>query len=332
MKTVLLPCIQVLLDYPGATLRELQRFADDKQNADLVDFARSRTHYQDIQRFFERGYVNEQHLRVTKDAVKTKLQYLLNRRMFANLTCGNGGKSTINLDRAWNERKIVVFNLPAGNMAELSNAFGRLIVALLQGIAKRRVDIPERERVPCHLIVDEMEYFLTRSMEELLRFSRKYKLIFTGCQQVAGSGMTPDMQKAIIGNTYIKIAGSTEAEYARAAADLFPVDKDTITRLGLGEFCIRIGRGSPTFKFSIRKDYLGAKKQMSAREWERVKADQLKRYYRRITAQAPAPAPAKGVAEVATAETKRSSSVACGRSRGGSAGSKPLRAPTLRPY
>jgi hypothetical protein len=234
---------------------------------------------------------------MTKDAVKTKLQYLLNGRMFANLTCGNGGKSTINLDQAWNERKIVVFNLPTGNMAEQSNAFGRLIVALLQGIAKRRVDVPEAERIPCHLIVDEMEYFLTRSMEELLRFSRKYKLIFTGCQQVAGSGMTPDMQKAIIGNTYTKIAGYTEAQYARAAADLFPVERETVMRLGLGEFCIRIGRSSPTFRFSIRKDYLGAKKRMSASEWERVKSDQLKRYYR------PTKAPALvKVAEAVSAE------------------------------
>ena len=90
-------------------------------------------------------------------------------------------------------------------MALEANAFGRLVIALLQGIAKRRVNQPEEKRIPAHLIVDEMEFFLTRSMEEMLRFSRRYKLIFTGVQQIVGSGMSRDA-KGDHRNTYIKMA------------------------------------------------------------------------------------------------------------------------------
>jgi hypothetical protein len=286
MRTVLLPCILALLDYPGATLRDLRTFMDDKQNADLVDFGTRLVNYPDVANFFTHSYRGKHHIKPTKDAIETKLQSLLSGGIFANLTCG---KSTINLEQAWNERKIVVCNLPVGDMAEEANAFGRLLVCLLQSVAKRRVSIPEEKRIPAHLVCDEVEFFLTRSMGEMLRFSRRYKLIFFGVQQIVGSGMSPDMQKAVIGNSYIKMAGWTDPEYAKAAANLLPVEKEDIAGLGRGEFFIRIGPG-PVFKFAIREDYLGKRKRMTNSEWEGVKADQLRRYYRPIEATVPAQA------------------------------------------
>ena len=198
MHTVLRACLLALLDYPDATVRDLYTFMDDKLNGELVAFGCTRRHYPDVQHFFEHSFRGEFHLTPTKAAIKMKLYGLLTGGIFANLTCG---KSTINLEELWNDRKVVVFNLPAGDMALEANAFGRLVIALLQGIAKRRVNQPEEKRIPAHLIVDEMEFFLTRSMEEMLRFSRRYKLIFTGVQQIVGSGMSPDMRRAIIGNT-----------------------------------------------------------------------------------------------------------------------------------
>ena len=54
MVTLLMPCILVLLDKEGATIRDLQRFMDamGKRNSDLIAFAKTRTRYPDICRFF----------------------------------------------------------------------------------------------------------------------------------------------------------------------------------------------------------------------------------------------------------------------------------------
>jgi Helicase HerA, central domain len=288
MRTVLHPCILTLLDHPHATMWDLQLFMDDKRNPDLVSFGATRVHYPGVADFFRHSFRGETHIKPTKDAIKNKLYSLLTGGIFANLTCG---KSTIHLERAWNERKVVVFNLPVGDMAQEANAFGRLVVALLQGIAKRRVNIPEEKRIPAHVIMDEMEFFLTPSMEELMRFSRRYKLIFLGVQQIVGSGMSADMQRAVLGNSYIKIAGWTDPKYAKGAAELLPVPDEAIASLEQGEFFIRVG-SKPIFKFAIREDYLRSRQRMSEREWQAVRADQLKRYYRPIALPAPPSAPA----------------------------------------
>ena len=83
-----------------------------------------------------------------------------------------------------------MINLSKGKMGtQAARAFGRLVVALLQGIATRQGDIPEHKRIPCHLILDELENFTSETMRLTLAESRKFNLMFTGCQQTVGSGL-----------------------------------------------------------------------------------------------------------------------------------------------
>jgi hypothetical protein len=75
MQTVLMQCILVLLDYPGATIRDLLRFANDTANADLVAFAETRTHYPDVRDFFTHGFYRKT-LQPTREAIQNRLQVL----------------------------------------------------------------------------------------------------------------------------------------------------------------------------------------------------------------------------------------------------------------
>jgi hypothetical protein len=130
-------------------MRDLKRFMNDKDNDDLVAYGRSLKHHPDIQYFFEHEFTAGT-FRQTKDAISKKLQYLLNFRFFSDMTCGD---STVNLEQLVNEKKVIVFNLSKGRVGNtIASAIGRLIVAMLQGIAKRREDIKEDKRIPCHLI------------------------------------------------------------------------------------------------------------------------------------------------------------------------------------
>jgi hypothetical protein len=285
MRTILMPCLLALLDKEeGATLRDLRLFMDDKRNQELVAFGASLTHYPDVQDFFNHLF-QAKHFTITKDAVRSKLQDLFTTGNFANLTCG---ESTVSLEQAWREKKVVVINLNKGKMgSQAARAFGRLVVALLQGIATRQGDIPEPKRIPCHLILDELENFTSEAMKLILTESRKYKLMFTGCQQTVGSGLDKDVQLAVLGSSDVKIGGQAEPIYRKDTAALFPVEPEKIGTLQQGEFYIRLG-DKPPFKLRVHDALLGDRNAMTPTEWGRVRQVQLERYYG-PTAQTPAP-------------------------------------------
>ena len=125
-------------------------------------------------------------------------------------------------------------------------------------------------------------------MSEILRESAKFRLIWTGAQQTVGSGLTPDMHRAIIGSSNIKIAGATDNLYWKSEAALFDIEPAQIGTLSPGGFYMRIGN-NPPFKFKTYAHLLGNSNAMSETQWARVRAAQLKRYYRPILEEPPRP-------------------------------------------
>jgi hypothetical protein len=291
MKTILLPCILTLLDKEGATLRDLQRFMNDEKNRDLVEFGRTRRHYPETRDFFLDSFLPPKDktrstgytFGATKTAIRTKMQDLFSTGTFADLTCG---KSTINLETAWDQRKIVIFNLSSGKIGgHEARAFGRLIVAMLQGIAMRHADLREIDRIPCHLFIDEVQNFTTPSLRTIMDQARKYKLVLTCCQQVLGGGMDVETRKSILASSNIQIAGATKPMFFSEVASLFrDVSAEDIATLRVGEFYIRLGQNNPSFRVAIDKDLLKDANAMTSGQWERVKREQLRRYYRPVGA------------------------------------------------
>jgi hypothetical protein len=289
MKTILLPCILTLLDKEGATLRDLQRFMNDEKNGDLVGFGRARHHYPETRDFFLDSFLPAKDktrstgytFGATKTAIRTKMQDLFSTGTFAHLTCG---KSTINLETAWDQRKIVILNLSKGKIGErVARAFGRLIVAMLQGIAMRRADLREIDRIPCHLVIDEVQNFITPSIRTIMNEARKYRLALTCCQQVVGDGMTVEIKNSILASSNVQIVGATKPIfYTQAAALCRDVTPDDVATLKLGEFYVRLGKNNPSFRFSIDTDLLKDANAMTSGQWERVKREQLRRYYRPV--------------------------------------------------
>jgi hypothetical protein len=282
MRTIILPCLMVLLDYKtpegqNATLRDLRRFMDDTRNHKLVEFAQTRHHYEDLPEFFTHGF-HAKHYAPTKDAIQARLQSLFASGTFSRLTCG---PSTFMLEKAIEERKVIIFNLAEGSMGEQeSSAFGRLIVALLQGIAVRREE--QDRRVPTRVIVDEFHNFTTRSMEKIITQVAKFKLYLTMAQQQIGQGVPKELLDAIR-NVSARIGGPNGPDFYGPVAKMLSVEPERIGALKRGEFIVHLS-GSEPFQFSIQTHLLGKDHRMSAGEWERVKADQLKRYYRPVTA------------------------------------------------
>lgn len=83
--------------------------------------------------------------------------------------------NTINLKQVMNEGKILLVNLSKGDLGEAnSSLLGAVLVNLTLIAALQRRSIPQKDRRPFHLVVDEFQNFATESFAILQSEARKY--------------------------------------------------------------------------------------------------------------------------------------------------------------
>jgi hypothetical protein len=151
METLLLPCLTVLLNRSDSTLFDLLRFMNDERNTDLVELGKNSKNKSHALFFKEKFH--ETNLKPTKQSISIKTQSLLHNEVFANIIARP--KSTIDLKNAIESGKAIIINCAKGNLGDqISEAFGRFIVALISNIAISRTQ-KETEKIPIDLIIDE---------------------------------------------------------------------------------------------------------------------------------------------------------------------------------
>ena len=114
--------------------------------------------------------MNDQY-NVTKNSLYIKLQSLLNSSIFRRLVIG---KSTIDLEAAFNSGKTVIFDIAKSRGRSTAVDFGRLMLAYIQAIALGRQDVPKDKRKQIYLFVDEVANYVGGSVEEIMAESRKF--------------------------------------------------------------------------------------------------------------------------------------------------------------
>lgn len=207
MQTFLQPCISTLLFRENSSIRDLQRFMQDGNNADLRDLGRKNP-IPDHRNFFTSGGFDIPLYKKTKDALYQKIQQLLNLPNFSRLMVG---KSTVDLRKAINSGKVVLINLSKGELTPAtSHAFGKILFAMIQGIGFRRVDTPKEKRKNTFVIIDEFQNFAISYVKNMLEEIRQYKIGFLMAQQYAGQGMDKDFLDSILTNTTLKIIGNND--------------------------------------------------------------------------------------------------------------------------
>jgi hypothetical protein len=109
-------------------------------------------------------------------------------------------KSTFNIREIMDNGKILIVNLSRGLMGE-DNAgiIGAMMVTKIQLSAMSRADIPEPQRRPFYLYVDEFQNFATDSFAVILSEARKYALNLTVANQYI-SQMSQPVRDAVFGN------------------------------------------------------------------------------------------------------------------------------------
>jgi hypothetical protein len=252
MMPILYNCILTLFDYPGATMRDLLVFMEtpefkgrnvqpnfSERNKELVRFGQSRTHYQGMPEYFTQRF-RDQRRDVSKVAIANRLDGLITGTFFGELVCG---KSTLDLEEAIRLKKVVLFNFGKGALsADESQTFGRLILGLVKGIAMRREF--GQYHVPIHLIVDEAHDFVSESMEELLRQTRKYQCYLTTAQLALGDGMSASLAKLMKGQTHVHIMGQARDDL-KEAAQFVGCEVADLKTLRQGDFYMSVGNHPP---------------------------------------------------------------------------------------
>jgi DNA helicase HerA-like ATPase len=98
------------------------------------------------------------------------------------------------------EGKILVINLSKGRLgADIANVLGGLIVANLANAAYSRENVPEIDRKPFFLYIDEFHSFTTEALADMLSELRKYGLGMVLAHQHT-SQLDRTVFEAILGN------------------------------------------------------------------------------------------------------------------------------------
>jgi DNA helicase HerA-like ATPase len=152
-------------------------------------------------------------------------------------------KSTINFDEILNG-KILICNFSKGLVGEdTSELFGIAVLAKLQLAALRRARLPQKERIPFYLYVDEFQNFATPSFTQMLSEARKYKLFLTMAEQSTSQQDDTRMVDVILANvgTVISFRSGNPSDEKKLLPYFKPyLDEGDIVSLPSFNFYMRI--------------------------------------------------------------------------------------------
>lgn len=102
--------------------------------------------------------------------------------------------------RIMDEGKVLIVNLAKGTVGDDSaNLLGALVVSTIGVAAFSRAEIPEEERRPFYLAIDEFQTYTTLSVANMISELRKYKVGLTLAHQHLDQ-LDPEVKHTILGN------------------------------------------------------------------------------------------------------------------------------------
>ncbi len=186
-----------LLDYPDSTLLDVTRMLTDKW------FRQEVIKYIDdpvVKNFWvtEFASYNDKFMVEAVAPILNKVGAFVANPMIRNII--GQPKSNFNLRKIMDEGKILIVNLSRGLMGEdNAGVLGAMMVTKIQLAAMSRADVPEAQRRPFYLYVDEFQNFATDSFATILSEARKYALNLTVANQYI-SQMEEPVRNAVFGN------------------------------------------------------------------------------------------------------------------------------------
>jgi hypothetical protein len=186
-----------LIDYPNSTMLDITRMLTEKKfRQDVISYVDDPV----VKNFWVTEFAswNDKFASEAVAPVLNKVGAFTANPMIRNIL--GQPKSTFDIRKIMDEGKILIVNLSRGLMGE-DNAgiIGAMMVTKIQLAAMSRADIPEPQRRPFYLYVDEFQNFATDSFAVILSEARKYALNLTIANQYI-SQMSQPVRDAVFGN------------------------------------------------------------------------------------------------------------------------------------
>ncbi len=252
LEHVLRMIVLALYDLPGSTVFDIVRCLTDKDfRYRLIEVVQDDV----VRNFWANEFAgwNQQFNSEAIMPILNKVGQILSIDMIKNIFSGSENK--IDFRKIMDERKILIVNLPKGKLQEEIMGFlGAMIVTKLYQAAMTRADIPQKDRVPFYLYIDEFQNFATDTFSEILSEARKYWLSLHVAHQFL-SQIPIHLQNAVFGNvgTFVSFRVSMD-DAPKIESYLAP----QVTDYDLGNLPAReayiklLVNGIPTDTFSLR--------------------------------------------------------------------------------
>lgn len=198
------------------------------------------------------------------------LDYIVSKfgRFITNKTIRNiigQANSAFDFRKVMDEGKILIINLSKGKLGEEnSNFLGLVLVPRLVAAAMSRADIPESERRPFYMYVDEFQNFATPDFATILSEARKYKLNLIVANQFT-SQMEDEVKNAVFGNVGTLLSyrvGTADANFLQHefSPTFNEADLLNIERFNMFVKTIYKNEPLPAFTMDVTKDMAAEQK------------------------------------------------------------------------
>ncbi|OIO31226.1 hypothetical protein AUJ77_00245 [Candidatus Nomurabacteria bacterium CG1_02_43_90] len=215
MEYILMNALLALLEYPESTLLGVSRMLTDKvYRKKIVDNVKDpsvRAYWVDEFAKYSENYAKE-----AVPGIQNKLGQFTSNPLIRNII--GQPKSSFDLRKMMDERKILIVNLSKGQLGEGNAALlGGMIITKIYLAAMSRADLTEGElkKLPnFYMYVDEFQSFANESFADILSEARKYKLALTVAHQYIKQ-MDEKVADAVFGNVGTQImfrVGAPDAE------------------------------------------------------------------------------------------------------------------------
>lgn len=254
--------LTVLEAIPGGTFVEVVQAL---QRAEFVQEMLPRITDQIVRRFWtdQIAQTSDFHKSEVLDYIVSKFGRFVTNRMIRNII--GQSKSAFNFRKVMDEGKILIVNLSKGKLGEEnSNFLGMILVPQLLMAAMSRADIPESQRRPFYLYVDEFQNFAMPDFATILSEARKYKLNLIVANQFIGQ-MEEDVKNAIFGNVGTLMTFRTGVSDAGYLQHEFSPTFNEADILNIEKFHVYIktiinNEPAPSFSMDVTKDIAAERK------------------------------------------------------------------------
>jgi len=212
---------RLMLEIPDATILTLR---------DLVDDPKPFIPYMDklegsARIFFAREFLDKS-FNQTRKQISKRLWGVLSTPAFERLFSSRETK--IDLFSLMNEGYVILISTAKDLLKhDGASLYGRFFLSMIGQAIMERAVIPEGERTPTFLYIDECQDYFDESVEILLAQGRKYKIGVTLAHQYLDQ-LDTSGRSSVLANTSIKAAGGMNAKDAKTLASEMRVTSDYV--------------------------------------------------------------------------------------------------------